>query len=233
MKISEVLTAIATWLESSENEAVIAATDDDDCLATVATYCIEAADILKQAAVEVQLIEPKEPSILNEEGIDSLGSLADALESSGDPELIKQAALIDELLITISAPKNSVTNKKSAEEKKIKELADKFQNVNKELAELNSTSDIAKDIEPVIKNYKNLEAPLSTRYCPDHPGVNLYKEEDNVWVCELDKKKYDFASGFNLMDGSKVSGGDVSNQTEYHTSSNFTQFDTRESRQNK
>lgn len=231
MRISDLLQSMASWLENPNNDIFLSAEKNDDCLAVVASYCVEAAEILKKASQEVDKLEPKE-SLLTPEGIESLAELANSLDSSGDKELMKQASLIDELLISISAPERAVASKLAKDEEKIKELSDKYYNLNNNLHDVNKTADIAKDLEEVTKNYKNLEAPLSTRDCPDHAGVQLFRVGDNVWKCEMDKKEYDFGSGFTLMNGDHVPGGDVSYQTDYFIQNEFAQFDTREGRLN-
>jgi len=75
-----------------------------------------------------------------------------------------------------------------------------------------------------------LEAPLSTRYCPDHPGVQIARVGEHLWQCELDKKSYNFETGFELNNGSKVPGGDVAQQTQGLNLPYHAIFDTREGR---
>jgi len=60
------LTAIAAWLESPDNEAILLAEYDDDCLQRVAEACISAATTLKKCADEVDLMEPNHRLLINE-----------------------------------------------------------------------------------------------------------------------------------------------------------------------
>jgi hypothetical protein len=76
------------------------------------------------------------------------------------------------------------------------------------------TEEYTKEIEDKIKKYKPMEAPLSSRCCSDHPGSMLMRIGDNVYQCDLDKKIFDFASGYKLMDGTVVPGSSVQNQTQ-------------------
>ena len=56
MRISEMLKAIASWLESPNNEAILLSEYNDDCLKVVSESCILASSALKKAAQEVDLI---------------------------------------------------------------------------------------------------------------------------------------------------------------------------------
>lgn len=59
MRISEMLMAIASWLESKDNEALLLSEYNEECMEKVATSCIKAADILKECADQVDLMEDK------------------------------------------------------------------------------------------------------------------------------------------------------------------------------
>lgn len=231
MRISEMLNAIASWLESPNNEALLLAEYDDDCLKVVAESCLEAAQALKKAADTVDTIEPPTESVITPESIDGLANIAAAFDASGDPELQKQASVIDELLLTLAVTPGGVYDKK-AEEKKIDELKKKYENPRKDLEEANKIADSRKAIEKsdMTKQYRMMEAPLTTRYCPDHAGVQIARVGENMWQCELDKKVYNYESGFELNNGSKVPGGDVANQTQSVTVPTHAIFDTREGR---
>jgi hypothetical protein len=232
MRISELLTAMASWLESPDNEAVLLAEYDEDCLKLVAEHCVLAAALLKKAAEEVDAIEPPVESVITPQSIEGLANLASALDSSNDPELKKQASVIDELLLTIAAPPNAISEKKAADEKRLDELRKKYEDPRKELHDTNKIADSEKAIDKsnMTKEYKILEAPLSTRYCPDHPGAQIARVGEHLWQCDLDKKTYDFENGFQLNNGDKVPGGDVSNQTQGLSVPTHAIFDTREGR---
>lgn len=230
MRIKDILQAMASWLESSDNAAVLLSEYDDKCLEVVAKSCAEAAFILKQAAEEVDVLEPEEESILTEDAIEDLGSLASVLDASGDPNLIRQASVIDELLRTISAEKN-IKEKLLAQNKETSEKnKEKFKSVNDELRKSNKISESEEAIKksPVYDVYNVLEAPLSTRYCPDHAGVPVARVGEQVWQCSLDSKIYDFNAGFTLATGKKVPGSSVANQTPYVDINPEGLFSTRE-----
>ncbi len=236
MRIAEMLNAIANWLESPNNEAMLLADYDDDCLKVVAESCVEAASALKKAAETVDQIEPAEESKLTPEALDDLATLASAFDMSGDDELKKQASVIDELLLTIAAPPNFKNNKQAAEDKKIEEIKKNYEDVKNKLEDYNKIADARKGIEGsefVKKKYNILEAPLKTRYCPDHAGVQMSRVEENVYQCELDKKTYNFEIGYDLMNGTHVPGSSVANQSEFFQNNMTTTFDTREDKLNR
>jgi hypothetical protein len=234
MRISEMLHAIASWLESPNNEALLLAEYDENCMKVVSESCVLAAALIKNAAEEVDHIEPPSESKITPESIQEIAALAAAFDASGDPGLKKQASVLDELLLSIAAPPGELTNKKATEDNRIEELRKKYQNPSKELSEVNKTADMEKVLEqsPMTKSYNILEAPLNTRYCPDHAGAQISRIGENIWQCELDKKIYDYQSGYTLSNGSKVPGGAISNQTQIPGIPAHAIFDTREGRLN-
>jgi hypothetical protein len=54
---------------------------------------------------------------------------------------------------------------------------------------------------------------LSTRYCPDHRGVQAIRVGESVYQCPLDGKMYDYQSGYVDYEGQRVLGGSVASQT--------------------
>lgn len=233
MRIAEMLHAIASWLESPDNEALLLAEYDEECLKVVADSCVEAASALKKAADKVDAIEPPEESKITSESIEELANLASALDSSGDESLKKQASVLDELLLSIAAPPNAYAERKDLQDRRLDELKKKYEQPREDLHKANLISDSEKAIEKskMTKTFKINEAPLNTRYCPDHPGVQIARVGEHMWQCEMDKKTYNFETGYELNNGTKVPGGDVALQTSnslnvpYHSI-----FDTREGR---
>lgn len=232
MRISEMLYAIASWLESPNNEALLLSEYDEDCMKIVASSCIEAAALLKITAETVDSIEPEEESKITPESIEELAAVAAAFDASGDPALIKQASVIDELLLTIASPPNALAERKDLEDQRIVELKKKYEQPSKDLEKNNKLADAKKAIEgsAALKEYRILEAPLSSRYCPDHPGSQIARIGEHMWQCELDKKTYNFETGFQLNTGDKVPGGDVSNQTQGIEIPYYALFDDRQGR---
>lgn len=232
MRIAEMLTAIATWLESPNNEALLLAESDEECMNVVAESCTLAAALLKNAAEQVDAMEPPEASHITPESIEGLANLAAAFDASGDPQLKKQASVLDELLLSIAAPPHVYAERKDLLDQRLVELKKKYEDPREELHKVNKIGDSEKGIEKsqMTKTYEILEAPLSTRYCPDHPGVQIARIGEHMWQCELDKKAYNFETGFELNNGSKVPGGDVAQQTQSTTPPSHAIFDTREGR---
>lgn len=232
MRIAELLTSIANWLESPENEALLLAETDENCMKVVSESCVLAAALLKSAAEEVDTLEPPTPSKLTPESVEGLADLASALDLSGDPALQKQASVLDELLLSISAPPGAYKAAKAAEDYRLDELKKKYENPREELAKINMITDAEKAIEKskMAKEYKIMEAPLSSRYCPDHPGVQIARIGEHVWQCEMDKKTYNYETGFDLINGSRVPGGDVAEQTQGVSVPTHAIFDDREGR---
>lgn len=231
MRIAEMLQAIASWLEDPNNEALLIAEYDDNCLEVVASSCIEAAGLLRKAADTVELIEPEQDSNITPESIETLAEIAKTFDESGDPGLMAQASVIDELLLTIASPPQSLSSKRAAEDKRLEYLKDKYENVSKQLRDDNKIAEAEKAIkESKMTEATILEGSLSTRTCPDHPGAQMARKGENTWQCEMDKKTYNYQTGFEMANGMKVPGGDVANQTKMETPESHAIFDTRESR---
>ena len=234
MRISEMLTAIAAWLESPNNEALLLAENDEECLQIVANACVEAAALLKITAEAVEDIEPPAESNITPEALDDLAQLATAFDESGDPALQKQASVIDELLLTIASPPDAMLQRKDLVDKRLDELKKKYEQPSKDLADNNKIADSIKAIDKsnMTKEMNILEAPLSSRYCPDHPGTQIARIGEHMWQCELDKKTYNYETGFTLNNGTKVPGGDVASQTQGSNIPYYAIFDSREARLN-
>lgn len=232
MRISEMLKAIASWLESPDNEAILLAEYDDKCLKVVAESCVEAASALKKAADTVDSIEPQEESKITPESIEQLANLASALDSSNDPNLKKQASVLDELLLTIAAPPDSISKKKASDDYRLEELKKKYEQPRKDMIESNKIADSEKAIDKsnMTKEYKINNSFLNTRYCPDHAGVQVARVGEHMVQCPLDKKIYSYEEGYTLENGTKVPGGSVALQGQNMNMPSHAIFDSRESR---
>src|SRR5690606_1271922 len=65
-----------------------------------------------------------------------------------------------------------------------------------------------------IENYEHREQPsLSSRYCPDHIGVQMGRVGESTYQCPLDGKVYNWDTGFKTYDGVEYEGGSVAGQT--------------------
>lgn len=231
--INEQLISIANWLENPENELFVNC--DDGKLEIVAAILVSAADTLKEGAeIVAEPVNTKE-SLITPESLDEIAAMANALDASDDEALQKQASVLDELLMTISADRSALLNFKLAEDKRLDELKKKYENVKKQLDEMGKIADAVKEIEksPAMKEYRSLEFPLKTHYCPDHAGAQISRVDQDAWKCSLDGKTYNYAEGFTLMDGSKVPGGSVEGQSniqQYMNNHQVFDEDTRENR---
>lgn len=55
--------------------------------------------------------------------------------------------------------------------------------------------------------------PLSGRHCPDHRGTQMARVGDRVFQCPIDRKTYNFETGYTDYQGQRVPGGSVAGQT--------------------
>lgn len=211
MRASELLLAFAKYLENSNNEIISLAEENEDHLLKVSVACIEAAEILKETANEIAP-EEYEESHISVDSLDSLSAIAGMFDSTGDDDLKKQASVIDELIANFVVTSDGVAALKKSEAMKLEKMKALYNQKNSFDAK---KADVQKafDDSPKTKQYRPLEAAMSSRYCPDHPGTSLIRLEDHVWQCSLDKKIYDFDAGFTTLNGNKVPGGGVEYQT--------------------
>jgi hypothetical protein len=232
MRVSELLTAMATWLESPENEALLLAEYDDQCLDVVADTCISAASILRLGAAQADLIEPTEEPKLTAEKLDHLNRIITAFDTSGDEDLQKTASVMDELLLTISAPPDWVRNHKQAQKDRLDVLKRDYDRVNGELDAFNGVKESAKAIEksPFFDEVRIMDHALNTRTCPDHPGAQMARVGEAMWQCSMDKKVFNYAAGYTTEKGEKVPGQYIGNSPHEFDRHPRSMFDTREDR---
>ena len=169
----------------------------------------------EEAIAKLNLVElPKDitttvafadPQTLFSTCVSKMGALADVLDGATDPSLNKQASVIDELLLTISAPENYADNFKAAQTKKLDELRQLYQRPNEELHKVIGVEDAKKAIEKseYAKAVRPLETPLSTRYCPNHAGAPMARIGNAEWQCSLDHKVFNYEAGFTDDKGKK------------------------------
>lgn len=200
MRISEFLTAIASWLENPNNEALLLAEYDDNCLKLTAEACLQAAYLIKKKAYEIEQIEPVNKSNIGSLDLDHLNKMLEAFDLSNNNDLKKTSNIIDELLLALAEKKDK----------------------NKQ---------IIKDIDnsPIYQDIKINQAALSTRTCPDHHGTMVARIGEDTWQCPLDKKVYNFQTGFTMQNGEKNPGGSVADQTKENHNT-YTMFDSRQER---
>lgn len=169
-------------------------------------------DVNQDQVDEILSSEDNEESKFAEEDLEEIAALASLLDK--DEETKKYASILDKVLISYAfAPNSNDHDKESflkaiaqAKDSKEASKAGKFSN-----ADIENTRKIIKE---KVKTYRPLESALQTRSCPDHPGASMVRVEDHVFQCSLDKRLYDYKSGYDLLNGSKVPGGDVAMQTD-------------------
>ena len=233
MNLSDKILVVAKWLESAENELLAEATEEN--LDKVALAFIGAADALKDVAEEIKESQPvvvDAPTITSEK-LEEIAAVAAAFDESGDELLQKQASVLDEILLTLSAPKDYAFNFKKAEDYQLEALKKKYYKDTKvEQDKSNKVSEALDAIKksPVYKEFRPMEAPLSTRTCPDHPGAQIARIGESTWQCALDHKVYNYDTGFTTLKGDKVPGGSVSEQTPKYHDEGHQMFDTRDGR---
>ena len=67
--------------------------------------------------------------------------------------------------------------------------------------------------EPSVKGFGEMGITLNTRYCPDHNGVQSVRIGERTYQCPLDKKIYNYETGYTNYKGENIPGGSVANQT--------------------
>ena len=67
--------------------------------------------------------------------------------------------------------------------------------------------------ESSIKGFGEMGSHLNTRYCPDHHGVQTVRIGERVYQCSLDKKIYNYETGYTTYKGENIPGGSVAHQT--------------------
>lgn len=74
------------------------------------------------------------------------------------------------------------------------------------------------DIEPPPIESRS-KGHLSSRYCPDHRGVQAARVAEGTYQCPIDGKVYNYQSGYKNYKGQLIPGGSVAEQTP--TTSNY------------
>ncbi len=219
MRTSDLLTKLANALDSSDNEIIVRASDD--VMPVVANALVSASDILRQAAEIVNDYGPDETEL------EEMAAIASEFDSSGDPWLQKQASVIDEILLSVGSEREAMTRFKQAQDAEINRLRQKYRTQQREAVyneaneqhhkEYNMAGEgtVEAAISKRVKEYRPLEAPLSTRYCPEHAGEQLMRVADSVYQCQLDKQIYNYEAGYTTMAGNQIPGTGVSNQTQH------------------
>jgi hypothetical protein len=248
MDLKEKLEALYNQLMDHNNELLVLASEQDDpeVLETVAYGLIEAARAVKNIAYGLDAVKDNKESgqhAFASEDIEELAEFATALDMSGDEDLQKKAAVIDQLLLNLGVTHQAEHVAKAAQEEEVARLRKEYREKSlerpyefpgKELDRDIKSAEAVKAIKESIKEYRPLETNLSSRYCPDHPGTSVIRIADDTYQCPLDKGIYNYREGFTTMKGNKVPGTDVQHQTQALSDRRLesTHFDTRETRLN-
>ncbi len=228
------LAGLIAELENSENSIIIEA-EDEQSLTVVSEALVYSAQILRDAAIKLA----EEEEDFDTSDIEEIVAIAQEFDDSNDPWLQKQASVLDSILSTICASPENIMAVKKAREEHLSSLREKLREEQRDQAysiahefkdkELKK-ADVLKSFENSVKNYRPMEAPLSARTCPDHPGAQMARVADAVYQCDLDKKVYDFNAGFTTVKGNKVPGTSVAEQTKVmQNNNNFSgAFSTRQ-----
>jgi hypothetical protein len=234
------LRVLASKLEQGSDDLLIAASQKDPkTFEKVATAIAAASTLLESVAEDLE----STPSDISEKQLEELAALASSFDESGDEFLQKQASVLDEILLSIAAPKNAVANARQATEDEINRLRQERRNKVEEelykapaevLSKAQNVSGQSDAVEKEVKHYAPLEAPLMTRYPPDRPGGQMTRITDGVYQDVVTGKVYDFNNGYTTDKGQKIPGGSVANQTRdigFHQGESM--FQTRESLTNR
>lgn len=203
--VKQALDSLAAQCESCDHEVLILAEDSENesALNIVAHTLLTVSQLLKVASAEINVLAATSVNI-DQQTIEEMTALAEEFDKSGDPILQKQAYVIDQILINMA---------NSGMTKEAKRDVEKLYDLSPEMHKAFGGDAMVKAFHDKIKEYRPMEAPLTTRTCPDHPGAQIKRVDDGKFQCSLDNKIYDYNEGFTTMKGNKIPGGDVALQT--------------------
>jgi len=220
MAISMDLRVLARKLEKSSDDLLVSAsTKSPEVFQKVATAVAAASTLLEGVADDMDNNASFE---ITPQQLDEIAALASAFDESGDPLLKKQASVLDELLLSIAAPKNALAISRKATEDEINRLRaerrktrgeEAYNEPRKVLSEMENAKEQAKAVEQQVKRYIPMEAPLQTRYPPDRPGGQMTRITDHVYQDIVTGIIYDYKAGYKTQKGNEVPGGSVEEQT--------------------
>lgn len=230
MKYSKILDLLTNLEKSAalneEKLALAEETNDSEILALVAETEVLVSELYKTAAAKVQEKLALAP-VLDAESLAEMAALATEFDASGDEMLMRQAAVIDRIIVLAAGTSADHEAWRHEDIERVRTVAPE-----------EKAKEIKQDeMEKAIKNskeYRPLESPLSIRTCPDHPGSQMGRIADGVYQCGMDKQVYNYRTGFKTMKGNVIPGGDVANQTQalYNLPNEHMSFDNRETKLN-
>ena len=233
------LRVLARKLEKSSDDLLVnASTKGPETFEKVATAIAAASTLLTSVADDMD----KNASLqLTEQQLNEMAALASAFDESSDPLLKKQASVLDEILLSIAAPRNAGETFRKVQDEEIERLRterrrargeEAYVQPKKELHDMWNSVAQAKAVEQQVKRYVPMEAALQTRYPPDRPGGQMTRISDGVYQDIETGIIYDYKAGYTTQKGNKVPGGSVENQTRQlgdYRNNPTSVFQTRES----
>ena len=205
---------------------------------TVMSLSARVQDSLNIIEYLLNILNSEKVSPVSIEELEAMATLASEFDSSGDDVLISQAKLLDSAMETITTKIAEQENTKNLKKKYLeREIKEKYEQPREIISELNKTKDLSKKYSEKMKSkeYRPNQHALSTRYCPEHPGVGVIFLREGEYQCSLDKRIFNYKEGYSTLEGDKVPGGAVEfqNRNILNNISTTTNYDTRESRSQK
>lgn len=221
MVVSMDLRVLANKLEKNSNDILIKAASQDNETFDKVSHAIAAASTLLEEVAE-DMDNNNHLDSLKPELLDEMAALASSFYASGNSTLMKQASVLDEILLSIAAPKNAMNKAKKISEDEInklrevrrkEKLKELYQSPKEALDKMNLVEEQTKAVEKQVRNYRPLEAPLQTRYSPNMPGNHLTRITDGVYQDVTTGEIFDYEQGYTTTKGNKIPGTSIKNQT--------------------
>jgi hypothetical protein len=221
MNISENLRKLARTIQSNA-DSVLQVAENSDAYPFVVDSIASSIDTLESTAATLE--EFGLDAEITENDLDAMAAIAEEFDKSRDPLLKKQASVLDEILRTFGTPKGEVARIKAQAEAEIEQLRAKYRsekidglygqknNVREALNKQNNVDKVRAAVQSQVKQYRPLEASLSTRYPPDMPGGHQVRISDSIYQDVLTGKIYDYKNGYTTAKGNKVPGTAVEYQ---------------------
>jgi hypothetical protein len=221
MNLADKLRRFAKKLETEADEVLAEAQDSNpQAFEQIVSAVAMSSAVLEKTADSLE--EDGQAATISIRLVEQLAATAEALDQSEDPALQKQASVLDELLVTLSAPKGAVAQAKKANEDELNRLREEYRTKAREdlysrareaLRKQNRTDKVRKAVETKVEPYRPMQGSLSTRYPPDMPGGHLTRISDGVYQDITTGKIYNYHSGYTTNKGNQIPGTSVQNQT--------------------
>src|SRR5690606_1823772 len=164
MSVSIDLRVLASRLEKNSHDWLVrASSKGPEVFEKVATAIAAASTLLEEVADDMD--KHAEFSI-TEQQLNEIAALASAFDESGDPLLKKQASVLDELLLSIAAPKTAALESRKVYDDEITRLREERRRLRREEAyqkpaqahaAMHNQKEQAKAVAQQVKKYVPLE----------------------------------------------------------------------------